>query len=205
METLRLSTGINEKPWAAFLGRKGKKLCYVSSISSGSLLKETVVQRGAASCWWARLNEWRSRSAAGPLVRHVWPRKKTAGVLFWKCKVKYLSRWFTTRWLDNIALINKVNKSFQSRAALSLGILLMATFRRAAFLHSDKERLPGGEAWRGVLLHQCQGAEAKLVDGLARVQRREVRIHLSVVLGDVQTVGVDVLTVVQGWEVQHAP
>lgn len=71
----------------------------------------------------------------------------------------------------------------------------------AGSLHSDKERLPGGQSWGRVLLHQRQGAEAKLVDGLSRVQRREVGVHLAVVLGDVQTVGVDVLAVE---EAQHA-
>ena len=60
--------------------------------------------------------------------------------------------------------------------------------------HPDEQRLLGGQAGRRVLLHQRQGAEAELVDGLVGVQRGEVRVHLAVVLGDVQTVGGYVLT-----------
>jgi len=60
-------------------------------------------------------------------------------------------------------------------------------------LHSYKQRLSGGEAGRGVLLHQRQRVEPKLVDGLVGVQRREVGVHLAVVLGDVEAVGVHVL------------
>ena len=59
--------------------------------------------------------------------------------------------------------------------------------------HSDKQRLPGGQAGRGELLHQSQGAEAKFMDGLIGVQRGEVGVHLTVVLGDVETVGVHIL------------
>ena len=60
--------------------------------------------------------------------------------------------------------------------------------------HPDEQRLLGGQAGRGVLLHQRQGAEAELMDGLVGVQRGEVRVHLAVVLGDVQAVGGHVLT-----------
>ena len=66
------------------------------------------------------------------------------------------------------------------------------------YLHSYKERLLGSQAGRGVLLHQGQGAEAKLVDGLIGVQRGEVCVHLAVVLGDVEAVQVHVLAVEEG-------
>lgn len=60
--------------------------------------------------------------------------------------------------------------------------------------HPDKQGLPGGQSRGGVLLHQSQGAEAELVDGLVRVQRREVCVHLAIILCDVEAVGVHVLT-----------
>lgn len=64
-----------------------------------------------------------------------------------------------------------------------------------AHSHSDKQRLPGGQTRGGELLHQSQSAEAKLMDGLVGVQRGEVSVHFSVVLSDVETVGVHILTV----------
>lgn len=62
-------------------------------------------------------------------------------------------------------------------------------------IHSDKQRLSGGEARRGVLLHQGQSAETKLMDWLIGVQRGEVCVHLTIILSNVKAVGIHVFTV----------
>lgn len=64
-----------------------------------------------------------------------------------------------------------------------------------SYSHSDKERLPGSEARWGVFLHQGQGAETKLVDWLIGVQWGEIGVHLAIILGNVEAVGINILTV----------
>lgn len=61
------------------------------------------------------------------------------------------------------------------------------------YSHAHEERLLGRQPRGRVLLHQRQRAEAKLVNGLVGVQGGKVRVHLAVVLGDVQAVGADVV------------
>lgn len=70
--------------------------------------------------------------------------------------------------------------------------------------HAHEERLLGCQPWGRVFLHQCQGAEAKLVDGLVGVQGRKVGVDLTVVLGDVQAVGADVVTATESTCSQHS-
>lgn len=82
METFRLSTGINEKPWAAFLqGKKHRKklTLYTCDAVNRGLGSKSVSTGGnsswrghrphggepAAPQWLAGLNEWYSQCAAG--------------------------------------------------------------------------------------------------------------------------------------------
>lgn len=69
--------------------------------------------------------------------------------------------------------------------------------RPALYSHAHEERLLGRQPWGRILLHQGQGAETKLVNGLVGVQGWKIRVHLAVVLGDVQAVGVDIVTATQ--------
>lgn len=61
------------------------------------------------------------------------------------------------------------------------------------YSHSNKERLFCCQAGRGVLFNQCQSAEAKLVNGLIGIQGWKICVNLTVVLSNVETVGIDVI------------
>lgn len=65
--------------------------------------------------------------------------------------------------------------------------------RQHPYSHADKERLFGCQARGRVLLNQRQRAEAKLVNGLVGIQGRKISVDLTVVLSDMETVGIDVV------------
>lgn len=62
------------------------------------------------------------------------------------------------------------------------------------YSHSNKERLFGGQTRGGVLFNQGQSTEAKLMNGFIGIQRREIRVHLPIILSNMQAVGTDVVT-----------